>query len=102
MSVVVVATFQPAPGKIDDVIEVLTSVIPDVHEEDGCELYALHRGDDTLVFIEKWASPEALSAHSGGTATAGVGPRMKGLLAGRPQITVLEAVPAGTAEQGVL
>ena len=45
---------------------------------------------------------EALAAHSGGTATAGVGPRMKGLLAGRPQITVLEAVPAGTAEQGVL
>ena len=102
MSVVVVATFHPAPGKIDELVDVITGVIPAVHGEDGCELYALHRGKDTLVFIEKWASREALSTHGKGPALAELGPRLQGLLAGPPEVVRLEAIPAGTAEQGVV
>ncbi len=102
MSIVLVATFQPAPGKTEELIEVLTSAIPAVHTEEGCELYALHRGKETLVMIEKWASREALSAHGKGPAIAEMGPKMQGLLAGPADIVRLEAVPAGTEAQGAL
>ena len=49
-----------------------------MHEEDGCELYALHQAADRLVMIEKWASPEALRTHSKGAALAALNPRLAG------------------------
>jgi quinol monooxygenase YgiN len=60
MSVVVVATAIPAPGHRDEVVAAFEKVIPTVHAEDeGCELYALHEGEDRLVMVEKWTSLEA-------------------------------------------
>jgi quinol monooxygenase YgiN len=102
MSVILVATFQPAPGKTEELIEVLTSAIPSVHTEDGCELYALHRGKETLVMIEKWASRDALAAHGKGPALTEMGPKLAGLLAGPAEIVRLDPVPAGTESQGAL
>jgi quinol monooxygenase YgiN len=102
VSVVLVATFQPTPGRIDDLIEAITSVIPSVHTEDGCELYALHRGKDTLVMIEKWSSRDALKAHGSGPAIAEMGPKLKGLLAAPPEVLRFESIPAGTESQGTL
>ena len=60
MSVTVVATVRPVPEHRDEVIAAFTEVIPAVHAEEGCELYALHEGDDRLVMIEKWTSADAL------------------------------------------
>lgn len=40
-----------------------------VHAHDeGCELYALHEGDDRLVMIEKWSSEQALETRGAGEA----------------------------------
>ena len=64
MSVVVVATIIPLPEYRDEVIATITETVAKVHEEDGCELYALHQADDRLMMVEKWASSEALRAHS--------------------------------------
>ena len=96
MSVVVVATIVPLPEHRDEVIATITETVGKVHEEDGCELYALHQTDDRLMMVEKWASPEALRAHSKGAALAAQAPRLAGKLAGPAEVIVLQAVPAAT------
>jgi quinol monooxygenase YgiN len=102
MSVVVVATIIPLPGHRDEVIAALTETIAKVHTEDGCELYALHQAEDRLVMIEKWASREALDAHSRGTALAALNPQLAGKVNGPPDVITLAAVPAGDPAKGQL
>ena len=46
MSVVVVATIKPLPEYREDVIAAFTAIIPQVHDEDGCELYTLNAAED--------------------------------------------------------
>jgi quinol monooxygenase YgiN len=100
MSVVVVATIRPLPEHRDEVIAEFTATIAQVHAEDGCELYALNETDDRLIMIEKWASPEALRVHSKGANLAALNPRLAGKVAGAPEVSVLQAVPAGDPEKG--
>jgi quinol monooxygenase YgiN len=102
MSVVVVATITPKPEHADAVAAAFTEVIGQVHAEDGCELYALHAGAERLIMVEKWASREALAAHSAGAALAGLNPKLAGKLTGPTQVLVLDAVPAGDPAKGQL
>lgn len=102
MSVVVVATIIPLPEHRDEVIATITETVAKVHKEDGCELYALHQADDRLMMVEKWASSEALRAHSKGAALAAQAPRLAGKLAGPAEVIVLQAVPAGDPPKGKL
>ena len=99
---VIVATITPKPDEFDAVEKVLTSLIPDVHAEDGCELYALHRGQDRFVFVEKWRDMAALGAHGGGPNIQALTQGLKGLVTGAPDVQILEAVPAGDAAKGAL
>ena len=102
MSVVVVATVIPRPEHREEVIAAYTETIPKVHAEDGCELYALHQTEDRLMMIEKWASREALAAHSQGAALAAMRSQLTGKVAGPAEVIVLEAVPAGDPGKGQL
>jgi quinol monooxygenase YgiN len=102
VSVVVVATIIPLPEHRDEVIAAFTATVPQVHAEDGCELYALHQREDRLVMIEKWASHDALVVHSKGAALAAINPKLAGKVAGPPEVIVLDAVPAGDAAKGAL
>jgi quinol monooxygenase YgiN len=102
MSVVVVATITPLLEYRDEVIAAFTETIPQVHAEDGCELYALHQAEDRLIMVEKWASREALATHSKGAALAAMNPKLAGKVAGRPEVIVLDAVPAGDPAKGAL
>ena len=102
MSVVVVATIVPRPEHREEVIATITGTVAKVHEEDGCELYALHQADDRLVMVEKWASAGALRAHSRGAALAAQAPILKDLLTGPAEVIVLQAVPAGDQAKGQL
>ncbi len=52
--------------------------------------------------IEKWASPEALAAHSKGANLAALNPKLAGKVAGRPEVVVLQQVPAGDPGKGAL
>ena len=45
VSVVVVATLTPKPDQVDAVREAILAAVPKVHDEPGCELYAVHEGD---------------------------------------------------------
>jgi quinol monooxygenase YgiN len=103
MSVVVVAIIYPVPEHRDEVIATFEQIIAKVHaEDDGCELYALHEGGDRLVMVEKWASAEALDAHSRGPALVELNKGLAGKVAGDIDVQVLRPHPAGTPRQGTL
>ncbi len=79
---VVIATFHPHPEHYEQVKHVLLSVMPEVHQEEGCELYALHEEvGGTLVFVEKWTTRELWQVHSGKDTVARIKSGVQGLLA---------------------
>jgi quinol monooxygenase YgiN len=102
MSVVLVATVTPKPGQLEAVVAAFEATIPLVHTEDGCELYSLHKTEDTVVMIEKWASQEALTVHGGGETLKALGRQLRELTSERMQLVVLEPVPAGDPAKGAL
>jgi quinol monooxygenase YgiN len=102
VTVVVVATVHPAPGRTDEVRAALLRAVPRVHAEDGCELYALHESADRLVLIEKWTSSEVLATHAAAEALADLRGELDGLTTGDLDIQVLAPVVAGTPNQGAL
>jgi quinol monooxygenase YgiN len=102
MSVVVVATIVPLAEHREEVIAAVKETIEQVHAEDGCELYSLNEAPDRLIMIEKWASPEALRVHGTGAALTALGPRLRGKVAGAPEVIVLQQVPAGDPAKGAV
>jgi quinol monooxygenase YgiN len=103
MPVIVVATIKPRPEHRDEVRAALEAAVPQVHGEEGCELYALNQKDDRFVMIERWASPAALQTHSAGSAgLRKLNAELKGKLEGPLDVVVLEPVPAGEPAKGAL
>jgi quinol monooxygenase YgiN len=102
MSVIVIATAFPAPQHRAEVLKSFEAAIASVHDEPGCELYALHEGRDRLVMIEKWASQEALAEHGKSPALAELHAVLDGKLTADLDVQVLVPYPAGTARQGML
>ena len=96
MSVVVVAHIRPLPEHLDAVREAVLEILPAVHAEPGCELYALHETDGVLVMVEKWASQEALTTHMTAPALSGLGSKLAGKVGGAPEVEILVPLPAGT------
>ncbi len=103
MSVTVVATIIPVPEHRAEVVAVFEALIPAVHANDeGCELYSLHEGEDRLVMIEKWGSLELLQAHGAGPLLKQLGADLDGKIIGGLDVQVLTPHPCGTPEQGTL
>ena len=102
-TVVVVAVFTAAPGKLDDLRSALVEAIPGVHAEAGCELYAIHDAPDNQIYmLEKWSSAAMLDAHAAGPAVARLQQLTAGLTAGEVQVLRMTPIPAGSEEQGLL
>jgi quinol monooxygenase YgiN len=103
MTVVVTAIFKPAPGRKDELVEAMRPGIAAVHEEPGCELYAIHDAEDgTITMLEKWSSQADLDAHAKGPAVALLNKDIDGLLAEPVLVTTMSPIPAGTDSQGAL
>ncbi len=102
MPTVVVATMTAKPESVDEVRAACAKAIAAVHQEPGCELYALHEADGTFVFVEQWADADALKTHSTAPAVLELFGTVGELLDGAPDIKVLEPVIAGDAEKGRL
>jgi quinol monooxygenase YgiN len=101
--VIVTAIFTPAEGKRDELVRRLQPAIAEVHQEDGCRLYAIHDSPDgTIVMIEKWDSAELLDAHAAGAAVERLDASIADVIAAPVVVTRLRPIPAGTAEQGAL
>lgn len=103
MTVVVTAVFHPAPGHKDELIAALREAIPAVHEEDGCELYAIHDASDgTITMLEKWTTAEALAAHGTGPAVVRLNELIAAHVAAPTTVTTMTPLPAGAPDQGEL
>ncbi|WP_199253474.1 putative quinol monooxygenase [Mycolicibacterium mengxianglii] len=102
MPVVVVATLPIKPGSADAVREACTRAIAAVHNEPGCDLYALHEGENVFVFVEQWADDDALKTHSAAPAVTAMFGEIGEHLDGAPDIRIVQAVPAGDPAKGSL
>jgi quinol monooxygenase YgiN len=103
--VVVVGSFKAQPGKEDEALEAFKALVQPTHDEAGCILYALHRGNDDparLAFVERWASREELDAHLKSAHVAAVLERVEELFGDSADIVVYDAVPAGEERKGAL
>ena len=81
----------------------LQPAIAAVHEEEGCELYAIHDAPDgSIVMLEKWTSAELLDAHGDGEAVARLTADLDGLLERPVAVTRLVPVPVGQPAKGAL
>lgn len=66
----VIATLTTKPGALDHLREPARICREATLKEDGCIAYDLHAdiaNPDRLVFVEKWETREALTAHSQST-----------------------------------
>ena len=102
MSIVVVATLTPKPDAVDAVREALLAAVPKVHEEPGCELYALHEADGAFVLVERWADADAMKVHGKAEPLATLGAALAGKMAAAPDVRRLTPVPAGDADKGAV
>ncbi|WP_135000212.1 antibiotic biosynthesis monooxygenase [Rhodococcus erythropolis] len=50
---IVIARLEPQPDRRDELIEVYTDLIPEIHEENGCELFSLHANRREVVIVER-------------------------------------------------
>ena len=94
--VAAIAKLTAVEGKADDLKAAIAILVAQVQEgEPGTLVYtAAQDVDDPNVFwfYEFYGSPDAAAAHSAGTALAEAGNRMRGLLAGRPEVHRLSPV----------
>ncbi|WP_104174477.1 putative quinol monooxygenase [Arthrobacter sp. Y81] len=103
MTIIVTAAFTPKDGTYDQVVAALSPAIAEVHEEPGCQLYAIHESPNgQIMMIEKWESAELLDAHGAGDAVKRLNASLEGLLAEPVEVTRLVPIAAGTAHQGAL
>ncbi|MCH9730246.1 MAG: antibiotic biosynthesis monooxygenase [Actinomycetia bacterium] len=102
MPIVVIATMTAKPESVEAVRSACTQAIEAVHSEPGCDLYSLHEGDGTFVFIEQWADADALQAHSTAPSVATLFGSIGEHLDGAPDIKVLQPIVAGDPAKGQL
>jgi quinol monooxygenase YgiN len=103
MPVAVVVTTTPKPGRQQDLLDAYAVVVPLVHEEQGCEKWAIHTtksGD--VVLVESWTTMDDLRAHAAGPLVPQLN-ELKGDAAdGESQIVILRSVPMGDPAKGVV
>jgi len=103
--VVVVGSFSARPGKERETEEAFRAVLEPTHAEQGCVLYALHRGVDDprrLTLIERWDSREALDAHLSSPHINELLARADDLFGDSAEIVVYEPLPGGETRKGSL
>ena len=95
--VAVLAKMTAKEGQGPALLEALSGMIDAVGAEAGTEIYALHSdaaSADVVWFYELYSDKDALGIHSGSEAMKSLGPKLGPLLAGRPEITLLNPVAA--------
>jgi quinol monooxygenase YgiN len=99
---IVVARVYPKPGRLQQVIDVYAPVAPLVHQEPGCELFALHTDGETVFVVEKWATQADLQGHADGAAYAQIRAGISDLVDHAPDVWVLEPLSFGEAVKGTV
>ena len=94
--VAVVAKLTAVEGKSDELAAAIVDLVAEVREGEPDTLVYSAAQDTTdpnvFWFYEHYGSAEAAATHSGGAALANAGNRMRGLLAGPPEVHLLTPV----------
>jgi quinol monooxygenase YgiN len=99
---IVVARVYPKPGRVQEVIDEYAGIVPLVHQEPGCELFALHTDGETVFVVEKWAAPADLQGHATGPAYAQIRAGISDLVEHAADVWVLDALPFDGAAKGTI
>jgi len=99
---IVVARVFPKPARLQEVIDVYAGVLPLVHQEPGCELFALHTDGETIFVVERWAAPADLQGHAAGRAYAQIRAGISDLVDHPADVWVLDTLPFGGAAKGTI
>ena len=102
MSIVVVAAVTPIDGALTELAALFVEVSVDVHEEPGCELYAVHQTDEQVVVIEKWVDAASLQAHRDGRVVAALLERARPLASGPADIKIVRPSSGGMGPKSAL
>ena len=91
------AKLTAAEGKADELREALVALVAAGESEPGLEVYSVHGSPDdasVFTFFELYADEEALAVHGKGDEMKAAMGALGGLLAGRPEITMLSPIAA--------
>ncbi len=91
------AKLTAADGKADELKAALGAMIVAADEEPGLEIYSVHAdASDANVFhfFELYTDQAALDVHGKGDGMSNAMGALKGLLAGRPEVTMATPVAA--------
>jgi quinol monooxygenase YgiN len=99
---IVVARVYPKPGRLQQVIDVYAPIVPLVHQEPGCELFALHTDGETVFVVEKWATPADLQGHAAGPAYAQIRAGISDLVDHAADVWVLDSLLFGEAAKSTI
>ncbi len=92
-----IAKLTAADGKADELETALRGVIDAAAEEDGLEVYSTHAVDDepgVYYFFELYRDQAAKDAHGKGERMRAAMGAFGGLLAGRPELTMMTPLAA--------
>jgi quinol monooxygenase YgiN len=93
--VAVLARIAAQPGKRDELVAALQAAIDNANTEAGTLLYILHtdpKDPDGVLFYELYSDQDAFTAHGTSDAFKALGASLRGLAAGRPELTMLTPV----------
>jgi len=104
-TVTVVALVKVKPGSEEAAIAILSPVVEQTHQEEGCVKYALQRSKvdpQQFVLVEKWASQADLDAHFTKPYMGQLFTELADHLAEPPAIHFLDPTPVGESEKALL
>ncbi|MDH4762204.1 quinol monooxygenase YgiN [Pseudomonas oryzihabitans] len=92
----VVAILQAKPGQAEAVENAMRAIVAPSRAEAACHFYTPHRDPShagRYVFVERWASREALAEHEQTPHFKQLLSDLDGLLVDTPQVMILEELP---------
>ena len=102
MTVTLIATARPKPGRLQEYIDIFTGVLPQIHEEKGCELYSLHSDGEKVVVVERWASQDDLIEHANGPSIGTLNEFNDDILSEPLEVQVLTNIPVGDPRKATI
>jgi quinol monooxygenase YgiN len=98
-----IAKLTAAEGKADELKAALANLIAAADEEPGLEIYSVHADAsdaNVFYFFELYTDQAALDVHGKGDQMKAAMGAMGGLLAGRPEVSMLTPVVAKGMDVG--
>jgi quinol monooxygenase YgiN len=99
----VIAIFTPKPERLGEIEDLLARISPLVHEEAGCDFYALHQDvEGRLTFVEAWATRRLWIEHMQEPTVKEILAGVEGKLVKEVEVYGLYNLPTGLTVKGVL